>query len=69
MRLSDIMGNMGLQSYAEVGLIIFLACFVLIAVRLFFFSKASEISAASQLPLEERIPLTTRTSDPSEGQS
>jgi hypothetical protein len=55
MRLSDIMGNMGLQSYAEVGLVIFLACFVLIAVRLFFFSKPSDITEASQLPLDEVV--------------
>lgn len=34
MRLSDIMSQMGLASYAEVGLILFFLAFVAVAVRL-----------------------------------
>ncbi len=68
MRLSDIMSSMGLQSYAEVGLIIFLTIFLLVAIRTFFFSKPNEIAAASNLPLEEEYPA--RSSAPAtEGQS
>ncbi len=52
MRLSDIMSKMGLSSYAEVALIIFLIVFLAIAARLFFFSKKTELEHASRLPLE-----------------
>lgn len=53
MRLSDIMSQMGLASYAEVALIIFLTVFVAIAVRVFFFSPKREMDRAARLPLEE----------------
>ncbi len=56
MRLSDIMSGMGLSSYAEVALVIFLAAFAVIATRLFFFSKRSELDHASRLPLEGDTP-------------
>ena len=52
MRLSDIMSKMGLASYAEVALVIFLIAFVAIVIKLVFFSKKSEIDHASRLPLE-----------------
>lgn len=53
MRLSDIMSQMGLASYAEVALVIFLVVFFAIAIRVFFFSPKSEMDHASRLPLDE----------------
>jgi cbb3-type cytochrome oxidase subunit 3 len=59
MRLSDIMSQMGLESYAEVGLIIFLAVFAAIAVRLLWFSNKEEMAHASRLPLGADVESAT----------
>lgn len=53
MRLSDIMSQMGLTSYAEAALILFFLVFTVIAVRVFFFSSSDEIERAKQLPLND----------------
>jgi len=62
MRLSDIMSASNLSGYAEVGLLIFMAVFVVIAVRLFLPGKSHELEAMSRMPLEE-TPLEPRTLD------
>jgi cbb3-type cytochrome oxidase subunit 3 len=52
-KLSDIMGNAGLAFYAEVALVIFMAVFVLITVRLFMPSAQQELREAARLPLDD----------------
>jgi hypothetical protein len=61
MRLSDIMSQMGLESYAEVGLVIFMLLFALIAVRLVFFTSQRDIEHAAHLPLDGQAPQATDT--------
>ena len=53
MRLSDIMGQMGLASYAEFGLVVFCGVFVLVTARALFVTKQSDHLRAAQLPLDE----------------
>lgn len=55
MRLSDIMGHMGLAFYAEVGLVIFFAVFVAVALRLIFARRelAATYDRARFMPLED----------------
>ncbi len=69
MRLSDIMSQMGLESYAEVGLVIFLATFAAIAIRLFWFSSDEEIDHASRLPLNGELVPEMIPSKPKKRQS
>ena len=52
MRLSDIMSQMGLASYAEVGLVIFFLTFVVVGVRLWRTSK-DMIHEHAQIPLND----------------
>lgn len=52
MRLSDIMGQLGLASYAEVGLVIFLAVFVALVARTLLLTKSSELLDAARIPLD-----------------
>jgi hypothetical protein len=52
MRLSDIMSQMGLASYAEAGLILFLLAFVAIAVRTWRLSSTT-IAECAKLPLDD----------------
>lgn len=58
MRLSDIMSNLGLASFAEVGLIIFLAVFIAVAFRVFSKKYQAEYEAASLMPLDDEIVRT-----------
>jgi cbb3-type cytochrome oxidase subunit 3 len=53
MRLSDIMGQMGLAGYAEFGLIVFFAVFVAVTVRALFLTRTSEHLRAAHIPLDE----------------
>jgi hypothetical protein len=50
-KLSDIMGYAQLSVYAEVALVIFLAVFVAIAIRLWLPSRQQDLHDASMLPL------------------
>lgn len=50
MKLSDVMSAMNLAAYAEVGLVLFLAAFVLIAIELVRRGKSMDDLAG--LPLE-----------------
>ena len=55
MKLSDVMSEMQLSSYAEVGLILFLAAFVAVVIDIL--RKGREYDARGSLPLssdEER---------------
>lgn len=61
MRLSDIMSQMGLASYAEIALLIFLFVFVAVAVRVLFISKSHELDHAASLPLENDEPSARRS--------
>jgi cbb3-type cytochrome oxidase subunit 3 len=56
MRLSDVMSGSGLAFYAEVALVIFVAAFILILVRVFAPSRRREMEEASRLPLEDDAP-------------
>ena len=59
MRLSDIMGQMGLASYAELGLVIFLCVFFLIAVRTLLLTRAGEHRQAALIPLRDDVHATS----------
>lgn len=52
MRLSDIMSQMGLASYAEVGLVIFFLTFLAVGIRVMRTSKETASNYA-QIPLED----------------
>lgn len=52
MKLSDVMSAMGLSTYAEVGLVLFMGAFVAVAVSLFR-SGAGPFERAGRLPLED----------------
>lgn len=52
MRLTDIMGQLGLSFYPQVGLIIFLVVFGAIVLRVFSPGRKSEFSRGVMLPLE-----------------
>jgi heme/copper-type cytochrome/quinol oxidase subunit 2 len=52
MRLSDIMGNMGLADYPTVALVIFLGVFAAVAVRAWRMTRRERDRCAS-MPLED----------------
>lgn len=53
MRLSDIMGSLDLSIYPQVAMVIFVAVFAAVMVRLFGRSRSGELNRAAALPLEE----------------
>jgi cbb3-type cytochrome oxidase subunit 3 len=55
MKLSDIVGNSGLSSYAEIALILFLLAFLLVVVRLLV-TRSSAFDRAARLPLDDDLP-------------
>lgn len=60
MRLSDIMSNAGLSTYAEIALVIFLIAFLLITLSVFAPSRKQEFDEASRMPLDDTHPQTPR---------
>ena len=59
MRLSDIMSAMQLATYAEVGLVLFMAAFLAIGVNLLRRGNAGAWERARHLPLEpEHSPIS-----------
>lgn len=52
MRLSDIMSQMGLASYAEVGLVLFFLTFVAVGIRLWRTSHDT-LSQHAHIPLDD----------------
>jgi len=63
MRLSDIMSNAGLSGYAEIALILFLAAFLAIAIRIFWPGRKKEMDEISRMPLDDEKPVTPRPGD------
>ncbi len=63
MRLSDIMSNAGLSGYAEIALILFLAAFLAIAIRIFWPGRKKEMDEISRMPLDDEQPVTPRPGD------
>ncbi|MCA9632939.1 MAG: cbb3-type cytochrome c oxidase subunit 3 [Myxococcales bacterium] len=61
MRLSEIMSNMGLTSYAEVGLLIFLGVFIAVVFRVYSKKYQPEYEAARFMPLDDEIVRTPRS--------
>ena len=53
MKLSDIMGAANLSFYAEVGLVLFMAVFVAVTVRVFWPGQAEQYEALGRIPLGE----------------
>jgi hypothetical protein len=53
MKLSDVMGAMHLQIYAEVALLIFVSVFLVVLLQVSFGKNESRWQKARQLPLEE----------------
>ena len=51
MRLTDIMSGLNLSIYPEIALVIFIAIFTGVLIRVFSRSRQSEFERASQLPL------------------
>ena len=52
MRLTDIVSSIGLTSFAEVGLIIFLIVYVAVTIRALWM-KRSETDEIARLPLDD----------------
>ena len=53
MKLSDIMGHADLAFYAQVALVLFLAVFVAVAVRVLRPSRKTALEAAGAMALED----------------
>jgi hypothetical protein len=60
MKLSDVMSAMNLASYAEVGLVLFLAAFLAVAFDVV--RKGRELEAHAQLPLSDSKPEPSQES-------
>jgi cbb3-type cytochrome oxidase subunit 3 len=60
MKLSDVMSAMQLSTYAELGLVLFLFAFVLVAIDLARKNK-EELEHAEQLPLDDPRPSQERS--------
>lgn len=53
MTLTDVMSNSGLAGYAVVAMILFMAVFVAIVLRIFAPWRKREMDEASRLPLDD----------------
>jgi cbb3-type cytochrome oxidase subunit 3 len=53
MRLSDIMSQMGLAGYAELGLVLFFFVFILVTLRALFFTRNAEYQRAADVPFDD----------------
>ena len=53
MTLTDLMSHSGLAIFAEVALLLFLAVFLVVVVRLFAPSRREEMEAAGRAPLDD----------------
>jgi hypothetical protein len=61
LRLSDIMSHAGLAGYAEVALVLFLATFIGIAIRVLRPSATHDMRRMGRLPLEDGDGQAPRT--------
>jgi cbb3-type cytochrome oxidase subunit 3 len=53
MRLSDVMGAMRLEAYAEIGLVLALAAFVVVVATTLWPGNREAFERAGRLPLED----------------
>lgn len=53
MKLSDVMGRAGLASWAEVGLLLFVAAFIGIVIYTFLRRNQATFERARHMPLDE----------------
>lgn len=53
MRFSDIIGSLNISTYPQVALIIFIAVFIAVSVRLFTKTTREQYKGAGELPLDE----------------
>jgi len=60
MTLTDLMSNSGLVVFAEVAMLLFIAAFLVLVVRLFRPGRRRDLEAAARLPLEDHDPVTPR---------
>lgn len=67
MRLSDIMGRMGLSSWAEIALLMFFALFMGISIYVFAVRKRSRWERARYLPLDGGPPDDVPPEDGTDG--
>ncbi|MEO1480696.1 MAG: cbb3-type cytochrome c oxidase subunit 3 [Myxococcota bacterium] len=63
MRLSDIMGNADLAIWPSIGLILFLSIFAVVVVMTFSRKRSAQYKEASQIPLDDYIPVHERGDD------
>jgi hypothetical protein len=59
MKLSDIMSNAGLSSYAEIALVLFLLAFLAVVVSLFLPSRQRTYERMRHLPIDPDAPTPT----------
>ncbi len=62
MSLSDIMGNMDLSVYPQIGLVIFLAVFGGVVVRIFSRRHAGEWKRHASIPISDPVRVGTERS-------
>ena len=60
MKLSDVMGNSGLSVYAEIAMILFMAAFLAIVIRIFWPSRRAELEKHRNMPLDDDRPMEPR---------
>jgi cbb3-type cytochrome oxidase subunit 3 len=53
--ISDVVGAAGLHAYAEIALVIFLAVFVAVVLRVLA-ARGAELDRAARLPLDDDAP-------------
>ena len=58
MKLSDVVGGAGLALYAEVALLIFLAVFIVVGLRVLL-SRRSSIEHDAHIPFDDEKPPTS----------
>ena len=63
MKLSDIMGEAGLVSFAEIGLVISFLTFAAIVAYVFIIRSRASYEDARNLPLEDDDDVKLRTAD------
>lgn len=62
MKLSDIMGHADLAIYAQVALVLFLAVFLAVAIRVFRPSNKAALEAAGAMALHDDVQPDSSTS-------
>jgi cbb3-type cytochrome oxidase subunit 3 len=66
MGLSGIMGNAGLEIFAEIGLVIFLVVFAAVVWNTFRKGRKEELEEAGRIPLDDFVPVHERDGDSDE---